>query len=385
MFCFVLTQKCEFFNLLKGKEGRSKMSRIETVAVDVGYGFVKGISSTGNKILFPSVVGSGRERGIAGFIDHTLNTNENDLTELHLKIDGKHFYVGEMALRNSSDPTRIFDRERYNHEYSKILMQSAIQLVTNPETTEVILFTGLPLDYYRTQHEEFKQKLLGDSLNIEWVSGYKERKQRKVKISHVGIFPQGMSAVWSTLMNHDGRTFKKDMLEEGNTIALIDIGFRTTDICVVEMKDGGGFIPLLQYSETVDQGVYNLYENIKIAYQNKTGGSDLSENKINRILKRQSITYKGKNVDLSNEVEHAYEAVLNSIVDRINKLWKEEADTFDYIFVVGGGGSLFLDKLSNKLNNRLLSIVDSQYANAIGYYRIGKMLYQVILAEMIAT
>lgn len=76
---------------------------------------------------------------------------------------------------------------------------------------------------------------------------------------------------------------------------------------------------------------------------------------------------------------------LNSIVDRINKLWKEEADTFDYIFVVGGGGSLFLDKLSNKLNNRLLSIVDSQYANAIGYYRIGKMLYQDILAEMIAT
>lgn len=351
------------------------MNRVETVSVDVGYGYVKAISSNGNKVLFPTVVGSGRERTLANFIEQS-DKKEMDLSELHIKVNGKHFYVGEMALRNSSDATRVFDRERYNHEYSKILMHVAIQLVTQPETNEVVLFTGLPLDYYRTQHQEFRTKLLEDFPCIEWVSGFNQGKIRKVKIQEVGVFPQGMAAVWATLMNHDGKTFKKDLMEEGNQLGIIDIGFRTTDVCVVEMQEGGGFIPLLQYSETIDQGVYNLYENVKIAYQNKTGGSDLSENKINYILKRHSITYKGKKVDLKNEVEQAYVAVVNSIVDRINKLWKEESDTFDYIFVVGGGGSLFLERLSQKLNNRLLSIVDSQYANAIGYYRIGKMLYQ---------
>lgn len=358
------------------------MGRIETVSVDVGYGFVKAISSNGNKVIFPSVVGSGRERGMANFIAQSSSDEKVDLSEIHIKIDGRHFYIGEMALLNSSDATRIFDRERYNHEYSKILMHVAIQLVTNPETEEVILFTGLPLDYYRTQHEQFKNKLLEDSPKIEWIA---DGKKRQVHIRHVGVFPQGMSAVWATLINHDGKTFKKDLMEEGNQLGIIDIGFRTTDICVVEMKDGGGFVPLLQFSETIDQGVYNLYENIKIAYQNKTGGSDLSENKITRILKRKSITYQGRKIDLTHEVEQAFQAVVNSIVDRINKLWKEEADTFDYIFVVGGGGLLFQNYLTKQFNNRLLSIVDSQFANAIGYYRIGKMIYKDLFVNRIAT
>lgn len=362
------------------------MNKIEVISVDVGYGFVKAISSNGNKILFPSVVGSGRDRGLANFIQQSENTGSMDLSELHIKVDGKDFYVGEMALRNSSDATRVFDRERYNHEYSKILMHVAIQLVANPETEEIALFTGLPLDYYRTQHKDFKNKLLEEVPEIEWISGFTEkRKTRKIKILEVGVYPQGMSAVWATLMNHDGKVFKKDLMEEGNQIGIIDIGFRTTDVCVVEMKKGGGFIPLLQYSETIDQGVYNLYENIKIAYQNKTGGSDLSENKINRILKRKSITYQGQKVDLTNEVEQAHIAVVNSIVDRINKLWKEEADTFDYIFVVGGGGSLFFNYLNENFNNRLLSIVAGQYANAIGYYRIGKMIYKDIFVDKVAT
>src|SRR5690606_416165 len=117
-------------------------------------------------------------------------------------------------------------------------------------------------------------------------------------------------------------------------------------------------------SETIDQGVVSFYENVKIAYQNKTGGSDLSETKIKRILKRNSITYQGKKIDLSEEVEQAKLAVVNSIIDRINKLWKEEADTFDYIFVVGGGGSLFMDYLQKNFDNRLLSIVSGQFANA---------------------
>lgn len=352
----------------------------EVVSVDVGYGYVKALSENGKTVLFPSVVGSGRERGLANFVSSD-NNGKMDLSEIHIKIDGKHYYVGEMALKNSVDSTRVFDRERYNHEYSYILMNVAIHLITDPDTEEVVLFTGLPLDYYRTQHFQFREKLLHENPTIEWITGLKEGK-RKIRIKDVGVFPQGMSAVWATLMNHNGKTFRKDIMAEGNQIGIIDIGFRTTDVCVVEMKEGGGFIPILPFSETIDQGVVNLYENIKIAYQNKTGGTDLSENKINRILKQRNITYKGKKVDLTDEVEEAFQAVANSIIDRIKKLWKEEADTFDYIFVVGGGGDLFMEYLQKNFDNRLLNIVSGQFANAIGYYRIGKMLFRENVASV---
>ena len=92
--------------------------------------------------------------------------------------------------------------------------------------------------------------------------------------------------------------------------------------------------------------------------------------------KRKSITYKGKKVDLSNEIDEALNNVSSSITDRLNKLWKEESDTFDYIFVVGGGSMLFVDHLQESFDNRLKTIVSSQFANAIGYHRIGKIMIE---------
>lgn len=350
------------------------MNNQEIVSVDVGYGYVKALSSSGKRCIFPSVVGSGRERGLANFLKNKNTTDyEKDLSEIHIKIDGNHFYVGEMALKNSSDSSRVFERERYNHVYTKILLHVAIQLVTSPDTNEIILFTGLPLDYYKTQVKQYKEKILEDSPEIEWISGNLPQK-RKVNITDTEVFPQGMSAVWATITNHEGKPINTELMNEGNQIAIIDIGFRTTDVCVVEMKEGGGFLPLLPYSDTIDQGVVNLFENVKRHYQDKTGGSDISESKIQRILKNKYITYKGKRIDLSKEVEESHQVVANSITDQIFKLWKDEADTFDQIFIVGGGSSVFSEYMQKNFDNRLKTIVDCQYANAIGYYRIGKIL-----------
>lgn len=353
------------------ERGFKKLNGIELVSVDVGYGYVKAISSSGKEVIFPSVVGSGRDRTMANFLKE--DKEKLDLSELHIKLGERHYYVGEMALKNSLDGTRVFDKERYRHDYSMILLNVAIQLVTEENTDEVILFTGLPLGYYQNQHVSFKEKIMEESLLIEWVG---QNKLRKVNIKDAFVFPQGMSALWATFMNHEGRVIQKDILREGNQIGIIDIGFRTTDVCVVEMKEQGGFRVLFPYCETIDQGVVNLHENIKIAFQNKTGGTDLSENKINRILKRKSITYKGKKVDLSNEIDEALNNVSSSITDRLNKLWKEESDTFDYIFVVGGGSMLFVDHLQESFDNRLKTIVSSQFANAIGYHRIGKIMIE---------
>ncbi|GAE93042.1 hypothetical protein JCM21714_2074 [Gracilibacillus boraciitolerans JCM 21714] len=359
------------------------MKKLEYVAVDVGYGFVKVISSNGKKVLFPSVVGSGRERMLANFLDEK-EQEETDLSEIHIKLNGKHYFIGEMALKNSTDGSRVFERERYNHEYSQILMHAAIQLVVEKGTEEVVLFTGLPLSYMESQKDKFKQKLLQETINIEWITG-KTKGQKQIVIKEAYIFPQGFSALWATLLNHEGKTTNKDLFAEGNQIAVIDIGFRTTDLCVIEMQDNASFKALAPFSDTLDQGVVNLYENIKVAYRNQTGGQDLSENKIKRILSQKNISYKGKKIDLTEEVREAHESVANAINDRINKLWKDESDTFDHIYVVGGGGSLFMDYLQSNFDNRLESIVASQFANAIGYYRIGKIMIGDIPSTKVAT
>lgn len=54
-------------------------------------------------------------------------------------------------------------------------------------------------------------------------------------------------------------------MEEGSLIALIGIGFRTTDIVVVEIKANGSFTPKAKHRD------------IRQAFKIKTGGADLNE------------------------------------------------------------------------------------------------------------
>jgi plasmid segregation protein ParM len=363
------------------KEREMCMGLYETVAVDIGYGFVKAVSSNGNRILFPSVVGSGRERNLGNF----MRANNQDLSELHIKVDGNHYFIGEMAEKNSSDSSRIFDRERYKHNYTKILLNTAIHLVTSTDTERVTLFTGLPFTDFQTQSNAFRKKLNDeDTPKIEWISG-STQGIRKVDIDYANVFPQAMSSILAAVINHEGKLMKSDIITSGNQVAVIDIGYRTTDVCVVEMRGNGAFTPLMKYSDTIDKGVVNLYEHIKKQYQDKTGGSDLSESKIGRILQQKFIRYKGREIDLSNEVEEAHRIVAHSINDKINSLWKDESDTFDYIFVVGGGGTVFRKYLQENYEHPLQSIVDTQFANAIGYYRFGKLMSGGIKQEKISN
>ena len=55
---------------------------LENVAVDLGYGFVKAISSSGKRVIFPSLVGQGYDRGITNILGDT----PNDMSNMHISI-----------------------------------------------------------------------------------------------------------------------------------------------------------------------------------------------------------------------------------------------------------------------------------------------------------
>ena len=91
------------------------------------------------------------------------------------------------------------------------------------------------------------------------------------------VFPQGASAIFSALINHEGKYTYPQFMNNGSLVGLIDIGFRTTDFVVVEIQENGSFIPKAKLSGTVDDGVNNLYRDIRQAYKTQTGGADFSE------------------------------------------------------------------------------------------------------------
>src|SRR5699024_737872 len=117
---------------------------MEIVAIDLGYGYVKAISSSGKQVLFPSIVGSGYQRGLV----NVFGDLNQDISNMHVKVQGEDYFVGELA-KESRSQSRIFERERFNHRYTHILLNVAIQLIIDENTSAVKVVTGLPLDFYQ--------------------------------------------------------------------------------------------------------------------------------------------------------------------------------------------------------------------------------------------
>jgi plasmid segregation protein ParM len=344
---------------------------LENVAVDLGYGFVKAISSSGKRVIFPSLVGKGYDRGITNILGDT----PNDMANMHVTIENEDYFVGELA-NESRSLSRIFERERFNHIYTHILLNTAIQLVAGGRGGSVNLSTGLPLDFYQAQAKDFQSSITGIQSFIEWKSGPLVEGAKQVNVERALVFPQGASAIFSALINHEGKFTYPQFMNQGSLIGLIDIGFRTTDFVVVEIQENGSFVPKAKLSGTVDDGVNNLYRDIRQSFKTQTGGADLSELYINRILKDEQLKYKGNSIDFSQIIQSSKKSIATNIVDRLKNVWAEESDLFDAIFLAGGGGELFEPFIQPHFDNRLLKITESQFANTIGYLRLGKSVFE---------
>lgn len=343
---------------------------MEKVAVDLGYGFVKAISSSGKRALFPSLVGKGFDRPLTDL----FGSGESGLARMQVTCEGETYFIGELA-KEARSASRIFERERFSHMYTHLLLQTAIQAVTDESTTEVKIATGLPLDFYQAQAKDFQQSIVGKQMDLEWQSGPFAGRSRAVRMDEALVFPQGASAIFSALITHEGTFAYPSLMKEGSIVALVDIGFRTTDYVAVELQAGGAFTPIARLSGTVEEGIVNLHRDVRQAFKEKSGGSDVNEFFISRMLKEGEINYKGKTIDFTETIEKSKQSIASNIADRLKGVWAEESDLFEGIFLAGGGGEVFEQNLQPSFDHRLLLIKESQFANAIGFLRLGKALF----------
>lgn len=342
------------------------------VAVDLGYGFVKAISSNGKSVLFPSLVGKGYERSLT----ELFGKESNDLNNIHVTYKEEQWFVGELA-HESGSISRVFERERFNHLYTHIMLNVAIQAVTDGEEGPIVVCSGLPLDFYEAQAKNFEKSITGVQPVTTWHSGSLKGRAVLTNIEKSYIFPQGASAIFSALVSDDGKFNYPQFMKEGALIALIDIGFRTTDFIVVEIQENHSFKPRARFIGTVEEGVSKLYRDVHNFYKAETGGADLSEDGLNRAVKNGEIFYKGKPILLEDTIDRSKRSITANIVDRVKLAWGENVDNFHAIFLAGGGGEMFEPLFQPHFDNRLLKPSDSQFANARGYLQLGKAVHEL--------
>ncbi|PTQ55668.1 MAG: hypothetical protein BSOLF_1716 [Candidatus Carbobacillus altaicus] len=335
------------------------------IAVDVGYGYVKAINEHGGRLHIPSVVSSVDSAGPDVF---------GHVPDIY-RIDGRLYAVGREALE-SRKATLAYERDKWNHEATKILLAVAVyELTRDHYTPGVHLITGLPLDHYfgtagKSGGEQLKTMLEHFRTEVDHVHRPHPAGPVMIHFDRVTVFPQGAASVYSAFMGPDGSIRRP--IEKGNTIMIVNVGYRTVDV-VTFRTDMNSFRVVRDLSFTVDDsGVVFIRHAVADAFQRLTGRR-LSTLEAERVINENGrIYFSGREYDLRSEIHKAKHDLAMRIRDALVARVGDELDFVRSVILAGGG--------SEDLKSELLKIhpaaemhPDGPFADATGYLVVGKL------------
>jgi plasmid segregation protein ParM len=316
------------------------------VSIDVGYSQTKAMAENGSKIIFPSVKASVVNDPTVGMyknLGHKVKIKTFNATREEL--------VGESALRSLTATTTL-SRVKSEDIHDLFILTAAYLCGASGF---VDLAVGLPLAYYRFQKDELKQRLQKINAHIS-VDGENERY---ISISSVHVFPQGVGVLLS-----DGLR-----LTQTGKIAVIDIGYYTTDYLLFELIDGSP-VPIPELCGSLDIGIHLVSRLISTFYQEKTGAL-APKFLLNELTAGQIIYFNGEHLDLNMELNRSLVRTADQITQEILSIWVKQADNVSQTILAGGGSLLLNSQL--KFPNICLP-TDPVFANTEGF--LSMLLHQ---------
>lgn len=308
------------------------------ISIDVGYSQVKAITEN-KKILFPSVKASVINDPTAG-----MYKNLGHKVKIRTFNGTKEELVGEGALRSLTATTTLSRIK--SEDIHDLFILTAAYLCGASGFTDIAV--GLPLAYYRFQKEELKERLQRINAHVTVDNG----PEKYVSISSVHVFPQGVGVLLA-----DGVT----MVQAGK-IAVIDIGYYTTDYLLFELIDGSP-VPIPELCGSLDTGIHLASRTISSAYQEKTG-SLAPKFLLNDLTAGEVVFFNGKPLDLSLELNQTLKRNADQVTQEVLAIWGKQADNISQT-ILAGGGALLLNRYLQFPNISLPT--DPVFANTEGF------------------
>lgn len=342
------------------------------IGLDLGYGYTKGVNEAGKRIVFPSLVGNAYNRNLgslAGVFGKA--TSGNVIENMHIIItDGREqreYFVGELARREGRNASYAFDEDKINHPNTRALLAAAsLMLFPEEEDVPVHIVSGLPLEQYVHQRNEFREMLGNFRVMVE-LKG--QGSVKVIKYAKVTPFLQAAGAVYHAIMDEI-----RKYLVEGTYLALIDIGFRTTDY-IVFVINKGRLVLREDLSGTLDIGMAVLNNGVDKLFTERTG-TKLDIPELMHLVKHGSILYRGKNIEFNKEIEVIKHEIARVIKDRVKIVWGSKLDFFHTVFLAGGGARQ-LKGFMGGLYDNIQIVKDGQMANALGFLKVAKLQEKV--------
>ncbi len=345
---------------------------MSVVAIDIGFGFTK--ASNGQRTLITkSILGEATD---IQFRESLIGDAAKD-SYMHIELDGKAYFVGELAERQSNVRSFTLDQNQFIASFVKTLALATLaQLVER--NVPVNLVTGLPISYYHRYKDEMKELLAGRH-NVTLIGYDGKRTETVVAINKVRVVPQPFGTLFNEMLNDMGDV--QDLRFVREKIGVIDIGFRTADYTIADK---------MRYSErgsqTTESGMAKAFSIIANKLQ-ETSSVNIEVYRLYEAVDRGFIKIRGKRIDLKEMVDHVFGQLASSIATEVDRLWADDWD-IDQIIITGGGGKSLAPYLKPLLNGEIQSMdpgEETRLFNAKGYWRYGKHIWERVPAARAGT
>lgn len=333
---------------------------VNLVAIDLGFLYTKSVVND-KEFLFQSVVGTAKK---LRFDDVRLT---NNMERIITHVDGNDFFVGDLAIRQSDVIIHSLKPNRFDSEATKTLVNSVYALGLGNGMHEVCVVSGLPVSHYTTYKDQINLLFSGHSQFLTLANN--NRISGEVKILGCKLIPQPFGLYIDFLLDSNGMVERKDVATR--TVAVIDIGFGTTDVYVVNALEP---IESLTFStQTAMNHTYSLISN-RIE---ELCDISLPLYKIESVVKSNALEVKGKRYAVDGLIKWAYEMTATQLLSEIFSKWKNTWE-IDQI-IIGGGGSIPLyAHIEKELQNAIL-VNDPQLGVVRGYTKWGRRNFSGVI------
>lgn len=349
---------------------------VQTVGLDLGYGYVKAVGEHGDRVLIPSVVGRRtqdyavpmprRDTGTGREID--LDQLDVVIRELAPRLGETGYFVGDLAIRQSKDASRPFANDKASDRATQVLAAVACALVTRRLGEDIHVATGLP--YVQFANERYKHSLIRSLENHEWIVQFMRFsvQPRRIRVAQVSVYPQAIAALYAFALSGSG--VAESVMGAGGLVGLIDIGTRTTDLVVVDLDNNMEY--QLEACGTFDYGMANIYEALQDHIQRETG-IQVPQGHIEKLVRQgKSIELRlDDGSDTTIDLPRLFRVEAQRLVETLQRFLQQKwprRHLYKHVLLAGGGATVEpIVQGLQRLAKNVISIPGAQFANAEGY------------------
>jgi plasmid segregation protein ParM len=289
------------------------------VAIDDGHSMTKLVTENNRELKIRTIA----RQGTMGATE--IGTGSGSIRSY--EADGQQYTIG---LDFAGESTRTNDFQ-YSPMNRAIVHHALVMAGLGGQSVHLV--TGLPFTSYFLGNTENQALISKKELNLSRAVR-SLTKQQLARVVSNEVCAEGLAAYFEWAIDDAGRVPYEKL---GKTVAVVDIGGRTTDIVVV----AGSAIDHAR-SSTENIGSLNFLDELRVPLAKVVGVElrDLTASVIEDAALRGTIQLKGRSFDVFAEVAQV-RAIFEDRIARFTRQQLQQGVGIDKVLLVGGGAVLF--------------------------------------------